>query len=71
MTMEWEAILVLTTVQKAWLGFIVPVRAEGVVGVAGFPGGGASIEIKYAPYHGMHNVMYCSVGLRTLSESYR
>lgn len=46
MTMECEAILVLTTVQKAWLGFTVPVRAEGVVGVAGFPGGGASVEIK-------------------------
>ena len=42
MTIECDAILVLTTVQKAWLGFTVPVRADGVVGVAGFPEGGAS-----------------------------
>ena len=33
---------VLTTEQKAWLGFTVPVREDGVVGVAGLPGGGAS-----------------------------
>ena len=51
MTMECEAILVLTTVQKAWLGFTVPVRAEGVVGVAGFPGGGASIELEINTHH--------------------
>ena len=56
--MECEAILVLTTVQKAWLGFTVPVRAEGVVGVAGFPGGGASIEIN-----SMHHIIDNTTGL--------